>query len=37
MHIYIGETNLASGGSSWLLLKANRGFLRTTGQFLLAT
>jgi hypothetical protein len=28
--IYIGDTNVASGGSKWLTLKDNRGFLCTT-------
>jgi hypothetical protein len=36
-YIYIGETNVASGGSSWLSLEANRGFLRTNGRCLLPT
>jgi hypothetical protein len=35
--IYIGESNVASGGSSWLWLEANRGFLRTNGRCLLPT
>jgi hypothetical protein len=35
--IYIGEMNVASGGSSCLSLQANRGFLRTNVRCLLAT
>jgi hypothetical protein len=34
--IYIGEMNVASGGSSCLSLQANRGFLRTNVRCLLA-
>jgi hypothetical protein len=37
IYIYIGEMNLACGGSSWLVLEANRGFVGTIGRCLLAT
>jgi hypothetical protein len=37
VYIYIGEMILACGGSSWLSLEANRGFVRTIARGLLAT
>jgi hypothetical protein len=35
--IYIGRMNLACGGSSWLVLEPNRGFVGTIGRSMLAT